>query len=188
MSKKTTNTEVDPRLERVKKMSEFKKSIENASEDELKKIEQDVIKEADKVNKEVQETTFKLPEENYVDVAVAIQGLLAKVKVQWQYAAAMVEMYEFWNPEKKPDTVVYGLLDATLRQLGQMEFTGIAEWKAVTTVNSYFEPIKEQYIEVSTKIFDVADKHNAILEKLDAIEKFSKPLSHTDDTEQITQE
>ena len=44
-------------------------------------------------------------------------------------------------------------------------------------VNAYFEPIKEQYIEVSTKIFDVADKHNAILEKMDAMEKMSKPLT-----------
>ena len=175
MSKKTTNS--DPRLDRVKQLSDFKKSIENATEAELKKIEQDVIKEADDVNKEVQETKFDLPEENYVDVAVAIQGLLGKVKVQWQYAAAMAEMYEFWNPEKKPSTVVYGLLDATLRQLGQMEFTGISEWKAVMTVNSYFEPIKEKYITVSQKIFDVADKHNAILEKLDEIEKMTKPLN-----------
>ena len=182
MSKKTTNS--DPRLDRVKKLSDFKKSIENATEAELKKIEQDVIKEADDVNKEVQETKFDLPEENYVDVAVAIQGLLGKVKVQWQYAAAMAEMYEFWNPEKKPSTVVYGLLDATLRQLGQMEFTGISEWKAVMTVNSYFEPIKEKYITVSQKIFDVADKHNAILEKLDEIEKMTKPLTSAPDTEQ----
>ena len=58
-----------------------------------------------------------------------------------------------------------------------MEFTGISEWKAVMTVNSYFEPIKEKYITVSQKIFDVADKHNAILEKLDEIEKMTKPLN-----------
>ena len=58
-----------------------------------------------------------------------------------------------------------------------MGFKGICEWREVTIVNAYFEPIKEQYIEVSTKIFDVADKHNAILEKLDAMEKMSKPLT-----------
>lgn len=186
MSKKTTNN--DPRIERVKKMSDFKKTIQNASIDELKKIEQEVIKEADDVNKEVQETTFVLPDEDYVDVAVAIRGLLSKVKVQWQYAQAMVDMYDFWNPETKPKSVVYGLLDATLRQLGQMEFEGHAEWKAVTTVNAYFEPIKEQYIEVSTKIFDVADKHNTILEKLDAMEKMSKPLANNEEHQVPTQE
>ena len=175
MSKKTTNN--DPRLERVKKMSDFKKTIQNATIDELKKLEQDVIKEADKVNKEVQETTFVLPEKDYQLTAQAIRTLLLKVSVQWQYAQAMVDMFDFWNPDEKPESVVYGLLDATLRQLGQMEFKGIEEWKAVTTVNAYFEPIKEQYIEVSTKIFDVADKHNAILEKMDAMEKMSKPLT-----------
>lgn len=175
MSKKTTNN--DPRIERVKKMSDFKKTIQNASLDELKQLEQDVIKEADKVNKKVQETTFVLPEKDYGITACAIRKLLDKVSVQWQYAQAMVDMFDFWNPDEKPESVVYGLLDATLRQLGQMEFKGVEEWKAVTTVNAYFEPIKEQYIEVSTKIFDVADKHNAILEKMDAMEKMSKPLT-----------
>lgn len=175
MSKKTTNN--DPRIERVKKMSDFKKTIQNATIDELKKLEQDVIKEADKVNKEVQETTFVLPEKDYGITACAIRYLLDKVSVQWQYTQAMVDMFDFWNPDEKPESVVYGLLDATLRQLGQMEFKGVEEWKAVTTVNAYFEPIKEQYIEVSTKIFDVADKHNAILEKMDAMEKMSKPLT-----------
>ena len=184
MSKKT-NT--DPRIERVKKISDFKKSLETMSEDELKKTEQDVIKEADVINKEVQDTKFDLPSTNYTDVANAIQFLLGKVKVQWQYAAAMTEMYEFWNPEKKSDTVVYGLLDATLRQLGQMEFTGINEWKAVITVNKYFDPLKEKYIEVSQKIFDVADKHNAILEKLDTVEKMTKPIvSNIGDTQSVT--
>lgn len=175
MSKKTTNT--DPRIERVKKMDEFKKKIQNASLEELKQLEQEVIKEADAVNKEVQETKFALPEKNYQETAIAIRNLLSKVSVQWQYAQAMVDMYDFWSIEDRPDSVVYGLLDATLRQLGQMEFNGIDEWKAVTTVNAYFEPIKEQYIEVSTKIFDVADKHNVILEKMDAMEKMSKPLT-----------
>lgn len=174
MSKKTNK---DPRIERVKKMDEFKKTIQNATLDELKQLEQDVIKEADKVNKEVQETKFTLPENNYHETACAIRDLLCKVSVQWQYAQAMVDMFDFWNPDEKPESVVYGLLDATLRQLGQMEFKGIGEWRDVTTVNAYFEPIKEQYIEVSTKIFDVADKHNTILEKMDAMEKMSKPLT-----------
>ena len=37
MSKKTTNN--DPRIERVKKMSDFKKTIQTATIDELKKLE-----------------------------------------------------------------------------------------------------------------------------------------------------
>ena len=36
MSKKTTNN--DPRIERVKKMSDFKKTIQNATIDELKQV------------------------------------------------------------------------------------------------------------------------------------------------------
>ena len=126
MSKKTTNN--DPRIERVKKMSDFKKTIQNATIDELKKLEQDVIKEADKVNKEVQETTFVLPKNDYRITAFAIRDLLDKVSVQWQYAQAMVDMFNFWDPDEKQESVVYGLLDATLRQLGQMEFKGFEEW------------------------------------------------------------
>lgn len=176
-----SNTTTDPRIERAKKLDEFKKSIENLTEEQLKAIEADVVKEADDVNKEVSEATITLPDDNHTVAFKAIRSLLGKVKVQWQFASAMAEMYDFWSPtKKKAGDVQYGLLDATLRYLGQLEFTGYDEWKAVAQVNAYFEPIKDKYIEISTKIYDVADKHNAILEKLDAYNALNKPVESSE--------
>lgn len=172
----STNNTQDPRIERAKKIDEFKKSIATMSEEQLKAKEEEVVKEADEVNKEVQSATIELPT-NHKDAFTAIRKLLGKVKVQWQYATAMAEMYDFWNPaKKKAGSVEYGLLDATLRYLGQLEFEGYDEWTAVSTINTYFEPIKNEYVAISTKIYDVADKHNAILERMDAINALEKPV------------
>lgn len=171
-----SNTTADPRIERAKKLDEFKKSLDGLTEEQLKAAEQEVVNEADTVNKEVAEAVIDLPSK-HTDAFNAIRTLLGKVKVQWQYASAMAEMYDYWNPsKKKAGSVQYGLLDATLRYLGQMEFEGYEEWKCVSVINSYFEPIKDEYVKISSKIYDVADKHNAILEKLDAYNALNKPV------------
>lgn len=171
-----TTTVTDPRIERAKKLAEFKKSLEGLNEDELKAKEEELVKEADVVNNEVQETVIALPG-SHKAAFKAIRSLLDNVKVNWQFASAMAELYDFWDPSKgKAGDIPYGLLDATLRYLGQLEFTGYDQWKAVSTANEYFEPIKSKYIEVSSKIYDVADKHNAILEKMDAYDTLNKPV------------
>lgn len=172
-----SNTTKDVRIERAKQLDEFKKSLDGLTEDQLKAKEEVLIKEADIVNKKVQEATITLPNNGYAAAFKAIRSLLGKVKVQWQFASAMAELYDFWSPSKKnAGDVPYGLLDATLRYLGQLEFTGYDEWKAVSVINSYFEPVKDEYSDLSNEIYDVAVKHNAILEKLDAIESLTKPV------------
>ena len=180
MSKKETKT-TDVQLERVTELQKFQKSLEGLTKEELEAKEQEIIKEADKVNKEVVETKFDLPKDNYMITCNAIRMLLeTKIEVQWQYAKAMLEMYDFWNPEDRQDTIVFGALDATLRQLGQLKFKGHDEWHAVVPINEYFEPIRQKYIETSQKIYDVADKHNAIMQELDKIngqESLEKPLT-----------
>lgn len=169
------STTKDPRIERAKKLDDYKKTLDGLTEEQLKAAEQEVVDEADKVNKEVQAARIKLPS-GHKDAFTAIRALLGKVKVQWQYASAMADMWDFWNPDKKSaGAVEYGLLDATLRYLGQLEFSGYDEWKDVSTINSYFEPIKDEYVRIASKIYDVADKHNAILEKMDAFDTLHKP-------------
>lgn len=172
----STNNTQDPRIERAKKIDEFKKSISGMTEEQLKAVEEEIVKEADNINKTVQSATIELPS-NHAEAFTAIRKLLGKAKVQWQYATAMAEMYDFWNPvKKKPGKVEYGLLDATLRYLGQLEFGGYDEWTAVSKINEYFEPVKDEYIGISAKIYDVADRHNAILERMDAINALEKPV------------
>lgn len=178
MSKKETKT-VDTQLERVTESQKFVKSLQGLTKEQLEAKEQELIKEADKVNNDVINAKFDLKQDGYSEACDAIRFILSRVEVQWQYAKAMTEMYDFWDGTKKPDYVNFGMLDTTLRQLGQLKFTGYKEWKAVVDINSYFESIKDKYIETSQKIYDVADKHQAIMQELDKIEgkaKLERPL------------
>jgi hypothetical protein len=143
----------------------FKASLEGKSLEELKAIEQEIIVEADVVNKEIVDTVFDLPAENYAEVAEAIRYFLNKQQVQWQYTLGMVGMYDFWA-EEKPDTIPFPQLDSVLRALGGMQFTGYSEWARVIAINKYFEPLREKYSEITKKAYDVADKHQLVMEAL----------------------
>lgn len=75
-------------------------------------------------------------------------------------------MYEFWDEDKRPKEVNYPTLDGTLRTLGSLTFTGYEEWKAVLTINDYFEDIREKYVEATNVIYLNAEKHNVVMDKL----------------------
>lgn len=152
--------------EKQKFLQEYAESLKGKSLDELKKIEQEVIAEAEAVDAEVNAKEFALPEEGYGELSVNIRSLLDKQTVQWQYTPALVAMYEFWDPKKKPETVPYAMLDSTLRNLGQLSFTGYGEAKAVVNINAYFEPIREDYANTTEKIYDVASKHNTVMDAM----------------------
>lgn len=148
-----------------KDLFDFKKSLDGKSKEELEALEQELVKEAEMVDKEVNETVFDLPTENYPAVAEAIRYFLDKQSVQWQYSLAMVAMYDFWG-EKPEKTIPYAQLDTILRTLGGLQFTGYKEWAMVVAVNKFFEPLREKYVEVTTKVYDVASKHNEVMNAL----------------------
>lgn len=156
------------KLNKIEELKKFEETLKGKSLKELHKIEEDIVKEADKIDNEISNKKFKLPDENYEIVATAIRTLLSKKTVQWQFALGLVTMYEFWDPEKMPDDVVYPMLDGTLRTLGEQSFTGYEEWAMVVAINKYFEPIRDEYINATEKIYDIASKHNAVI---DAINK-----------------
>lgn len=148
----------------------FKKSLEGKSVDDLKKIEEEIIKEADALDKEIAVTTFDLPEENYFEVANTIRYFLEGQTVNWQYTLGMLSMYEAWDEEKKPKNIAYPVLDSTLRTLGQMQFKGHDEWQKVIAVNKYLEPLRDKYVETSQKVFTMAEKHQALMQAQEAAE------------------
>lgn len=149
-----------------KELQEYKKSLEGKTKEELEAIEQELVKEAEATDKEVATTEYELPTENYPVVAEAVRYLLNKQSVQWQYSLAMVSMYDFWG-EEPAKTIPYAQLDTILRTLGGMQFTGYEEWAMVVAVNKFFEPLREKYMETTSRIYDVATKHNMVMEMLD---------------------
>jgi hypothetical protein len=152
-------------------LRELAKSLKELSTEELEKREKEVIAKADENDKKVGSTEFDLPKDNYKVVAEAVQYFLNKQTVEWQYTLGLLSIYEFWNPEKYSKKITYPMLDATLRTLGEMKFTGYEEWARVIAINKFLEELRKEYEAVTESIYDIANEHNAILDEL----KLRKP-------------
>lgn len=150
----------------TKTVAEVATEIGKLSVDEAKALEQELVVESDKVTKELTEKEFKTPTKGYADAAESIRLLLDKQTVQWQYTLGLINLYEFFNPEKRTAKMSYAMLDYTLQTLGRMSFTGYKEWKAVVTVNNYFEPLQKEYADIQSSIYAYATVHNEIMKKL----------------------
>ena len=163
-----------------KELEEFKKSLVGKSIDKLKEIEQEIIKKAEETDKEIAETKFDLPDKGYKEAAIAIREIVDRQSVNWQFTLGMLRLWEFWDPENKPESILFPMLDQTLRTLGNnVQYVGHEQWKQAITVNEYFEPSKEKYVETSTKVFEVADQHQAVMAELDkavAKQQLNEPI------------
>jgi hypothetical protein len=156
--------------EKQKMLKDYEESLNGKTLEELEKIESELIAEADANDQKVSKTEFDLPKENYAFVAEAIRKLLNKQTVQWQYTLGLVALYDFWNPEKKQNKIPYAQLDAVLRTLGQMQFTGYEEWTAVVAINKYFEPLHDAYVAATENTYDIASKHQAVMQAMDKLQ------------------
>ena len=161
---------------RQKELDAFVKTLEGKTQEELEKMEQEVIKEADKNDEKVNKASFDMPKENYEVVAKAIRGFLNKQSVQWQYTLGMVGMYDFWDPDNFSKKIPYPQLDAILRMLGELQYTGYEEWAAVVAINKYFEPLRKGYTDILSVTYDIASRHDAII---NALEKL-KPIGEVE--------
>ena len=159
-------------LEKRKQIEEFKLKLKEMSVEEIKALEQKLIKEAEENDKKTSETKFKLPKENYKEVGAAIRKLLNKQTVEWRFTLGLLSMYDFWDPENFQKEIAYPMLDATLRTLGEMQFTGYEEWAAVVAINKYFESLHNEYVAVTEKTYDIASQHNCVMDEL----KLREPL------------
>jgi hypothetical protein len=153
-------------LDKQKELDEFKAKCQSMTKKELEDLEQEYIKKAEEIDKTTAETMFELPTENYVAVAKGIRMFLNKQTIQWQYTLGMKILYEYWNPDVQPKEINYPTLDSTLRTIGELQFTGYEEWCAVVDINKFMEPLREKYIEVTDKVYDIAAHHNIIMDAL----------------------
>jgi hypothetical protein len=146
-------------------LEEFKKSLEGKTQEELKKLELEIINECEAIDVEVSKTEFDMPAENYSEVAAAIRHFLNEETVQWQYTLGMVAMYDFWT-EDRPNKIPYAQLDSVLRTIGNLQFKGYENWCRVIAINKYFEPLREQYVETTQRVYDAATKHQTVMEAI----------------------
>ena len=163
MTKKTTKVVVSPIEENQKKYNEYVASLEGKSVDELKAMEQELIKLMDKNDKKVSEAKFTLPD-GYADFRVNVLYFLDKQTVQWQYALGMLELVESLKEDMKE--IAYPLFDVIVSNLGQLQFKGIEEWKKVKQMTEYVKPISEEYAVLKAYTYLLAEEHSALLSKL----------------------
>lgn len=159
-----------------KEINDFKKSLEGKTLEELETLEKEIIEEADKLNADMSSAKIKIPETNYKEAAEAIRRTLNKQSVQWQYTLGMINLYNAWDPDNKPAEVDYPVLDATLRTLGALQYTGYDEWKDVILFTEFFEPVKEEYAKISEGVYDNADKHCAVQDMMAKIKTLETPI------------
>ena len=160
-------------LDKQKELDGFKKKCQSMTREQLEELEQEYIKKAEEIDKETATAMFDLPAENYANVTAGIRMFLDQQTIQWQYTLGMKVLYEYWNPEVQPKEINYPTLDSTLRTIGELQFTGYKEWCAVVDINKFMEPLREKYIEVTEKVYDVAAHHNIIIDEL----KLNTPMN-----------
>lgn len=159
-----------------KDLNDYKNSLEGKTLEELEALEQEIIKEADKLNEDMSNAKLKVPTKNYKEAAMAIRRALNKQSVQWQYTLGMVNLYDAWDPEKRKAELAYPIIDATIRTLGALQYKGYDEWKDVIMCTEFFEPIKEEYTKISMGVYDNADKHCAIQDAITKIKTLETPI------------
>lgn len=167
MSKeKKETTKLDASQKAMIDIAKFRETLKDKTEEELLKLEQDIIAETDKHNEARNKKTFALPSKNYKEAAEAIRMALDTMTVQWQYALVLKALYDFFDPEKKAAEIEYPMLDSLLRQLTNANLQGHEQWGAVIVISDYFEPIREAYAEAAAEIYVDAEKHNCIVNQL----------------------
>ena len=166
---------------KIEELKAFEQSLEAKTLEELKVLQQEIVKEAEEADKKVSSKEFKLDKKNYQIVAQGIRNLLNKKTVQWQFTLGMVAMYDFWDPETNPGKVLYPMIDGTPRALGDATFTAYDEWASVAALHKYFEGIRQEYVDTTEKVYEIAAKHNAVI---DAINK-KTPIGNVQDEVQV---
>jgi hypothetical protein len=162
-------TNLELQIQRQKELDEYKKSLEGKTVDELKAIEQDLIKEIDNLNEKASTSEYDLPKVDYKKTAEEIRMLLdAKVEILWQHCAGMVVLYEFWDPEKAPEKISFPILDTTLRVLGgELRYKGYTEWKAIVDIIKYIEPLQVEWRKVDEENYNLAMHHDILIKTLE---------------------
>lgn len=146
--------------ERIKELSDFKKSLTEMTEEQLNELAAKLIEESKALDERVSQTEYKLPTKAQKDAFDAIKYFLNTQKVKWNYALGIITIYEYFDQAQK--TITFAMLDTVLRLLGSLEFTGYDEWKKVSLVNDYFTPVAQDYRDLTDEIYNIGERYAAV--------------------------
>lgn len=161
------------------KVDAYKESINGITDvDELKKIEEELIEDAKKLDEEIANREYELPsntifdgkEYSRADVAGKIIYLLDKQEQGWQMVLGLYELVKYWKTVTNTTNVIrHGALDSTLRTLDQCKFRGFTEWRDILVINEYMKALHEEYVRGNTLQIFIAQKHSAVVDRLELL-------------------
>lgn len=160
MKEKEVNVLTEPEMH--KGTAEFKATLEGKSMDELKDIEQKLIKEFDDLNDRRKSTEFDLPSKGWKESSETICKFLDKKEAAWNVGFALIGIYEFWKQEKNPKKIPFAVFELTIQTLGELTYKGYEEWTAIAGINKWFEPIHPVYAEIVMGMRYIGMKHSAL--------------------------
>lgn len=146
--------------ERIKELSDFKKSLTEMTEEQLRELAAKLVEESKELDARVSQTEYTLPSKGQKDAFEAIKYFLNTQKVKWNYALGIITIYEYFDQAQK--TITFAMLDTVLRLLGSLEFTGYDEWKKVSLVNDYFTPVAQDYRDLTDEIYNIGERYAAV--------------------------
>jgi hypothetical protein len=146
--------------ERIKELSDFKKSLTEMTEEQLRELAAKLVEESKELDGRVSQTEYTLPTKGQKDAFEAIKYFLNTQKVKWNYALGIITIYEYFDQAQK--TITFAMLDTVLRLLGSLEFTGYDEWKKVSLVNDYFTPVAQDYRDLTDEIYNIGERYAAV--------------------------
>lgn len=163
-------------------LDEFKKKLDDITdEEELKQLEADIIKEYEENDEHLKTVEYALQDgvkydkKTYLKATVAkyICDMLNKLEIGWQMTLGMYQMYQLW--QSVPEKLTYYELDSTLRTLDQLKFKGFQEWTKILVINEYFKYNHTEYSKDMAQMVFIANKHNAILDRIKLVTKTDIP-------------
>ena len=154
-------------------LESYKISINEIDDvEELKKLEDELMKEHDSFQERIKEITYQLQDDVIFDgelykksvIAENIAYFLNKMEVEWSYTLGLYQLVKFWRCDEKE--IPYEIYDSTLRILNQIKYKGYNEWRNILATNEYLSSCHAEYAKDTAYMIYLAQKHNTILDRM----------------------
>ena len=106
-------------------------------------------------------------------LAKIINEQFDKLEINWQMTLGVFQLYDFWK--NVGNEISYAVLDSTLRTLQQLKFKGYTDMRNILIINEFFKFNHEEYTMDLAKTTMLAEKHNALVDRLKLISKTDTP-------------
>lgn len=177
--KEETAAEFGERLQ--KKFEEFKEEVAQVnSQEKLDEMEKVILADLQELDDHIRTLEYDVPASCEYDgktykrseVAAKIIYYINKQEVDWQYCDGLFQLCKVWR--NMTDRVRYGVLDSTLRILGQSKSKGESEWRDTAIINAFVQSMDASYSKDLSVQYYLSKKHSEIMARRDLITPVSK--------------